>query len=431
MKHEIFSYKTLEDVRAKIAETGAYMPLSENIACLYTPIQIGGKTVNNRLAIQPMEGSDGTVEGAPGELTRRRYLRFAEGGAGLIWFEAVATVEEARASLHQLMLTEANVDAFRRLNDEIREAGFKKNGYAPLIIMQSTNSGRYSKPHGFPEPIIAENRPALEDTPIDKGRIVTDDKLREYSEAFECAARLSQRAGFDGMDIKFCHGYLGIELLGAFTRPGLYGGSFENRARFIKDAYRAAQSAVSGEFFLTSRMNAYDGFAYPYGFGVHEGSLEPDLREPLRLIGELRDEFKIPVINVTMGNPYRNPHVNRPYDHGNYVPEEHPFEGLGRMMKGIAEIKRAYPDLPVIGSAFSYLRQFSLNLAAGMVESGGCDIAGFGRMALANPEFANQGRIQGELDRGKVCVTCGACAALLRSGRNAGCCVRDREVYKL
>lgn len=432
MKHERFHYASLNDIRETMEKCGVCLPLSENTRTLFSPLSIHTRKCENRIAFQPMEGTDGTEGGAPGDLTKRRYRRFAQGGPGLIWFEAVASVPEARASAHQLYMTEENVDEFHRLLDEMREISLRENGYVPIIIMQATNSGRYSKPHGTPEPLIAYNCPPLEDTPLDVSRILSDDTLRRYEEAFARSARLAQRAGFDGMDVKCCHRYLACELLSAYTRPGPYGGSYENRTRFLKNAYRAAQAAVTQkDFFLTSRLNVYDGFPYPYGFGVHEGSMEVDLQEPIRLIGELHEEFSIPLINVTMGNPYKNPHVNRPYDHGNYVPDEHPLEGVARMMEGLRVIRAALPGVPVLGSAFSYLRQYSVNLAAGMVESGGCDLAGFGRMAFAYPDFIKDLRREGRIDPGKSCVTCGGCAVLLRSGRPAGCIVRDREVYSL
>ena len=428
MSHETFHYASLDGVRQTAERLHAFLPIQEDLSPLYAPLTLAGKTVNNRIAFQPMEGTDGTEDGAPDKWTIRRYERFAKAGPGVIWFEAVATVPEGRASAHQLYLTEKNVDEFKRLTDRMREISLKENGYAPLIVMQATNSGRYSKPTGKPEPIIAYRCPPLEEGLDQPFRVLTDDELRRYEAAFEATAKLSQQAGFDGMDVKCCHRYLACELLSAYTRPGEYGGSYENRTRFLKNAYRAAKAGISGNFFLTSRLNVYDGFAYPYGFGVHEGSLEPDLTEPIRLIGELKDEFDIPLINVTMGNPYKNPHVNRPYDHGNYVPDEHPFTGLGRMMAGVKEIQEALPNLPVLGSAFSYLRQFAPNLAAGMVASGACAMAGFGRMAFADPEFVRQCR-NGGIDKKSVCVTCGGCAALLRAGRPAGCIVRDREVY--
>ncbi|MGN1020512.1 MAG: flavin oxidoreductase/NADH oxidase [Aristaeellaceae bacterium] len=430
MLHETYHYQTLDDVRGKAEELKVFVPLQEDVTPLYRPLPLGAVTAPNRIAFQPMEGTDGTEDGAPGELTVRRYERFAKAGPGLIWFEAVATVPEGRASAHQLYLTGDNVDAFRRLTDDIRETCLRENGYVPVLVMQATNSGRYSKPHGYPEPMIAYSCPPLEDTPLPAGRIVSDDDLRRFEDAYTTTARLCQQAGFDGMDVKCCHRYLACELLSAYTRPGDYGGSFENRTRFLRNCYRAAQAGLtSGDFFLTSRLNAYDGFPYPYGFGVKEGSLEPDMTEAIRLIRELEAEFHIPLINITMGNPYKNPHVNRPYDHGNYVPDEHPLEGVGRVMKGVSEIQHAV-DIPVLGSAFSYLRQFSPNLAAGMVDGGHAAMAGFGRMAFAYPEFVQDARRDGRIDPRRVCLTCGGCAVLLRAGTPAGCIVRDREVYK-
>lgn len=433
MPHEVFHYRTLQEVQNRAEELSAFLPLSEDTGALFSPLTAGAFTAANRIVFQPMEGSDGTADGAPGEYTVRRYRRFAQAGPGIIWFEAVATLPRVRASAHQLWLHADNADLFRRLTDGIREISLRENGYAPVIIMQATNSGRYAKPQGTPAPLIAYRCPPLEDQPLPQECVVSDDDLRRFEEAYEQTARLCQQAGFDGMDVKCCHRYLACELLSAYTRPGPYGGSFENRTRFLKNCYRAARAGIGSQtpFFLTSRLNAYDGFSWPWGFGVREETgLAPDWTEAIRLIRELRAEFDIPLINITMGNPYRNPHVNRPYDHGNYVPDEHPLTGVGRMMAGISQIRQAV-EIPVVGSAFSYLRQFSANLASGMVREGRCDAAGFGRMAFAYPDFIRDLREKGQMDPRKCCVTCGGCAALLRAGRPAGCAVRDREVYTL
>ena len=432
MKHETFHYRSLDEVRRKKDELYAFLPLSDDMSCLFDPLKADGNvTFQNRLFLQPMEGTDGTTDGAPGELTRRRYLRFAASGAALIWFEAVATLPRVRASAHQLCLNKENADAFKRLLDEMRETGFRENGFAPVIIMQATNSGRYSKPTGVPDPVIAYSCPPLEPERIDSSHIASDDDLKRFEEAYEIAAKLCSSCGFDGMDVKCCHRYLACELLSAYERPGDYGGNFENRTRFLKNCYRAARAGAGIDFLLTSRMNAYDGFAWPYGFGVtKENGLDPDMSEAIRLIKELKEKFHIPFINITMGNPYKNPHVNRPYDHGNYVPEEHPFTGLGRMMKGISEIQHSV-DIPVLGSAFSYLRQYSAALAAGMISQGHCAMAGFGREALAYPQFVHDLQRQGQMDPKRCCVTCGGCAQLLRAGTPCGCIIHDKEVYKL
>lgn len=431
MEHEKFHYSSIAEIREKANAADLQLPLSDRTEVLFTPAQAQGLRFENRFVIQPMEGCDATDAGAPGELTRRRYERFARSGAGLIWMEAVAIQKQARAKPHQLLATDAQLDSFKRLVEQIRETSLRENGFAPILIMQAAHSGRYSNPNGYPEPIIAYNNPCFEkEHPIDPGRIITDDALKQLEADFGWAAGFAERAGFDGVDIKCCHRYLCSEMLSAYNRPGEYGGSFENRTRLLRNGIQAAKANTSAKFLVTSRLNVYDGFAYPYGFGVAaDGSLRPDLTEPLQLIGILHHQLGLKLLNVTIGNPYVNPHVNRPYDHGNYIPAEHPFEGLSRMMHCVGAVQREYRDLAVIGSGFSYLRQFSVNMAAGAVEEGDCTLAGFGRQAFAYPQFIQDLKRNGALDSRKVCVTCGECAKLLRAGECAGCVVRDAEVY--
>lgn len=428
MQHSTFHYDTLDAVREEANRIGEWLPLADSIAPLMAPLTLSsGHTLASRLVLQPMEGSDGTADGAPGPLTCRRYERFARGGAALIWFEAVAIAPEVRASPHQLYLTEENLPAYARLVESIKETGLRHNGYAPLLIMQATHSGRYARPEGVPAPIIAYNNPLFEGAnPIDASRIVTDDALKRYAAQFEQTARLAQRAGFDGIDIKSCHRYLASELLSAYERPGPYGGSFANRTRYLYECFDAATAGAQGDFILTCRLNAYDGYPYPYGFGVDAtGGLTPVLDEAIGIARHLQARYHIPLLNITIGNPYTNPHVNRPYDHGNYVPPEHPLTGLSRMMRCVSAVQRAVPSLPVIGSAMSYLRVYAANLAAGMVQGGHAALAGFGRMAFANPDFPSQLRQQGQIDAKKVCIACGQCAKLLRGGGPSGCVVRD------
>ena len=100
MPHETFHYRSWTDIENTADALGISLPRSENTDVLKAPLKIGAFTAHNRIALQPMEGTDGTETGSPGELTVRRYLRFARGGAGLIWFEAVATAPEVRASAH-------------------------------------------------------------------------------------------------------------------------------------------------------------------------------------------------------------------------------------------------------------------------------------------------------------------------------------------
>ncbi|HBT63926.1 MAG TPA: flavin oxidoreductase/NADH oxidase [Ruminococcaceae bacterium] len=426
MVHERFTYHTLDEVRERSKTMKITLPLSDDLSVLGSRFTVGKTVFQNRLAIQPMEGCDGTSDGRPGELSIRRYHRFARSGAGLIWAEATAVCPEGRANPRQWMLTDDNLDDYRRLVEDIRRIAQTETGIDPVLVLQLTHSGRYSKPDGIPAPLIARNNPLFETAnPIDDDRIVSDEYLSRLPEAFARSARLADQAGFDGVDIKACHGYLMNELLAAHTRPGQYGGSFENRTRLFVDCCQAAKSATDA--FVTSRMSIYDGFPLPYGWGA-DADGNPDLAEPLELIRWFHEKSGLSLLDITIGNPYVNPHVNRPYDNGPYMPPEHPLEGVARMCDCISQVKRQFPSLSVVCSGMSYLRGFSGNLAAGMIDSGAADIAGFGRMAFAYPDFARD-LLKGSFDPKRSCIACGKCSEMMRAGSVAGCVIRDKDVY--
>lgn len=425
-------YATLEQLKEDLNANGIEIPFSDNLGVLAQPLTAGPVTIPNRLAMQPMEGCDGLHEdGTPGPLTIRRYERFAHGGPGLIWFEATAIVPEGRANPRQVMISEKNLDEYKRLITNWKEICLKENGYEPVIIMQATHSGRYSKPEGVAAPMIAYNNPLFEKNgALPASCIVTDDYLKSLEEKYAEAARLAEAAGFDGVDIKACHRYLMSELLSAYTRPGEYGGSYENRTRLYRNAIAAAKAATTDKMLVTSRMNIYDAFVWPYGFGVAAGDgITPHMDEPIRLVRQMHDEWGIPLIDITIGNPYANPHVNRPFEQGAYQPPESPFEGVARAAKLIGEVKAAVPEMKIISSAVSYMRQYAANLAAGEVENGISDMVGFGRMGFAYPDFARDILTAGGLDPKKICLACSKCTEIMRAGSTPGCVIRDNTVY--
>ena len=425
-------YTNTEDFLSQKQQLGLSLPFAQKVEVLKEQVQLKHKTIPNRLACQAMEGCDGTADGCPDTLTIRRYDRFARGGAGLIWFEATAVLEEGRANPRQLWITEKNVDSFARQVERIKETALRENGYAPIVIMQATHSGRYSKPQGTPAPIIAYNNPIFEkDAPIDPARIATDDYLDRVGEALVKGAQLAEKAGFDGVDIKACHRYLNCELLSAFQREGRYGGSFENRTRLLRESVCGAMETCSSDFIVSSRLNVYDGFPYPYGFGVSpNGGIEFDPTEPAQLLRQLAASG-VELLNITMGNPYFNPHVNRPFVLGGYEAPEHPLVGVDRMLQGIAALKKQVPELKLISSAMSYLGVAAPHVAAAYVEQGGFDIAGFGRTIFAYPDFARDILKNGEMDAKKLCICCSKCTEIMRKpGGTPGCVIRDAEVYK-
>lgn len=431
MSQERFHYKTLEEVKERAEELKVYLPFSSSTDILKTPLKVGNVTFHNRMGIAPMEGADSLEDGSPSDYTIRRYVNEAIGGSALIWFEAISIVPEGRSSKTQLLLTEENVESYKRMNEKIKEAGRKANGFEPYLIMQANHSGRYSNPDNRPAPMIAYRHPQLEQyRAADDSCIVTDDYLKSLEESFGKAALLAKKAGFDAVDIKSCHGYLLAELLSAYDRPGQYGGNYENRTRLLKNGIKAAKVWEDENFQVTCRLGIYDGYEYPWGFGVSEGSgLKPDLKEPIRLVKELYGNCGIQMMNLTMGNPYATTHVTRPFDMGKYEPEEHPFTGIGRMIAGIGEVKKAVPEMVIFGSAPTYLRQFADLYTAGAVEEGFCDGMLFGRMAFADPDYANEIIKNGRIDPKRVCMTCGKCGDVIRAHKPTGCVIRDPKTF--
>ena len=315
----------------------------------------------------------------------------------------------------------------------MRDAARRSFGWDVVLVLQLTHSGRYSKPTGVPKPLIAHRSPILD--PIHRLApdypVVSDEYLDRLQDTFLQASRLAADAGFDGVDVKSCHRYLVSELLASFTREGRYGGTFENRARFLIETLTRIRLDVPGVF-VTTRMNAFDGIPHPYGFGVdREDGGTPDLTEPLALVGRLR-ELGIPVLNVSIGNPYFNPHYGRPFDfpvQGMRAPDEHPLVGLSRFMGITRRIQDAFSGLPVVGSGYSWLRQFVPYVASGVVQSHGATLIGLGREAFAYPDAVKDIQETGRMDPARCCVACSACSQIMRDGAMTGCVVRDSEIY--
>ncbi len=424
-------YSTYDEFNLQNTELGTNLPTSEDISVLGEKYIIGNKIIPNRLTCQAMEGCDGTIDGSPDELTKRRYDRLARGGAGIIWFEATAVLEEGRANPRQLYITESNIDDFKRQVEAIKETALKENGYEPIVIMQATHSGRYSKPEGIPAPLIAYNNPIFEkDNLISSDRIVSDEYLDKVNEALINGSVLAEKAGFDGVDIKCCHRYLNSELLSAFERDGKYGGTLENRTRLLRESVKGAIESCSKDFIVSSRLNVYDGFPYPYGFGVNQNDgLKFDTTEPEWLIKELYG-YGVRLLNITMGNPYFNPHVNRPFAQGGYITEEHPLEGVKRVLEGTATLKKLVPEMAIICSAVSYLGVAAPKVVSAYIKEGRFDFAGFGRTIFAYPDFANDILKNGFMDKNKICICCSKCTEIMRTtGGTPGCVIRDRDVY--
>jgi len=407
-----------------------------------------GKTVGNRFCIHPMEGWDGTADGLPTELTHRRWRRFGESGAKLIWGgEAVAVSHDGRASPNQLVIDRRTVHALRALREDLVMAHQTRCGPADdlLVGLQLTHSGRYARPRRAdrPEPRLVQRHPLLDARlgPEAAGVNPLDDaELASLAETFVDASLLAADAGFAFVDIKHCHGYLAHDLLGAHTRPGSFGGSLENRTRFLRrivDGIRrgAPQLGIGvrlSAFDLVPYRRGSDGrgqpeavqLPYSYGFGVRaQVPTEPDLTEPILFMRMLR-ELGIELCNLTAGSPYYNPHVQRPALYppsDGYDPPEDPLIGVARQIGVAMELKRAVPELFVVGSAYSYLQQFLPHVAQRVIRDGGADAVGIGRLALSYPGFPSDVLAGRSLDQRLLCRTFSDCTTGPRNGLVSGC----------
>jgi len=423
---------------------------------LFSTVSRGGMQIGNRFAINPMEGWDGTADGAPTENTLRRWRRFGASGAKLIWGgEAVAVSHAGRANPNQLVIAEHTRSGLAQLRSvlvaEHKLAAGSDSGL--LVGLQLTHSGRYCKPnsHTRAEPKILYRHPIL-DRRLGLGAdfpLLTDGEIGGIIEDFHRAGRMAAELGFDFVDVKHCHGYLGHEFLGAHTREGKYGGSFENRTRFLREVVQGIRALAPG-LKIGVRVSAFDTvpfrpdpaqsvngklgpgipephadlLPYRWGFGVNASEpTQPDLTEPIQFLS-LLESMNIVLVNLTAGSPYYNPHIQRPALYppsDGYAPPEDPLVGVARQMDAARELKQRFPNLLFVGTAYSYLQDFLPHVAQAALREGWVDSVGLGRMVLTYPEIfldAAQGRT---VQHKRICRTFSDCTTAPRNGLPSGC----------
>jgi 2,4-dienoyl-CoA reductase-like NADH-dependent reductase (Old Yellow Enzyme family) len=463
------SLKGVAGFQAHLASLNVTLPCDPDLALgdespLRKPLVRGGFTIGNRIAVQPMEGWDGLTDGNPSANTIRRWQRFGSSGAKLIWGgEAVAVSHDGRANPNQLLAAPHTKAGLARLRDAFLEAHRAKTGSDDGLLMglQLTHSGRYCRPnvHDRPEPKILYHHPFLDRRlrlPADYP-LLTDTEIEAIIENFHRAAIMALKLGFDFVDIKHCHGYLGHEFLSARSRSGRYGGNFENRTRFLREVVQGIRSVAPG-LHIGVRLSAFDtipfhpdpeqsvsgkpgpgipescanGDSYHYGFGVNPSNpVEPDLSEPAKFMS-LLEELGIRLVNITAGSPYYSPHIIRPAlfpPSDGYLPPEDPLVGVARHISAVRKLKQQFPNLIFMGSAYTYLQNFLPNVAQAALREDWVDMVGLGRMVLSYPELlwdASEGR---DLARKRICRTFSDCTTAPRNGLPSGCYPLD-DYYK-
>lgn len=427
---------TAGDFERTMTEAGFPFPVDEDVSVLSASIQVGDKIVPNRMCIQPLEGFDGNPDGTPSDLIFRRYRRYAEGGAGLIWYESITVSDDGRCNPLQMVIKPSTVSEIKRLVDESNAAAEAKYGRRPYNVLQLTHSGRRSTDKDWnPTPLAVVPNPYIDHHNSIDGRsgkitFATDEKIEEIIKGFIDAATLAYEAGFDSVDIKVCHEYILRELLAAYNREGKFGGSFENRTRAVFMIIDGIRKNLGSRLDICVRLNAYDCIPYPHGWGMkkEEGVMEPDLEETIRLCRMLV-ERGVSLINISTMMPRYQPY-GRGYLAELEGAEINPYAGTYELLKATKEIREAVPGGIFVCTGLTWLEQFGGNVAAGGINQGWFDIGGFGRQGFAYPDFAYDLIHDKTMHRSKCCITCDKCYDLIQKGHcQTGCVVRDQEVY--
>jgi 2,4-dienoyl-CoA reductase-like NADH-dependent reductase (Old Yellow Enzyme family) len=491
------SLKTVADFRNHVASLGLNLPCEDAIesgkdsplAQAIPDLTVNGKRVGNRWAIHPMEGWDATTTGGATDEVRRRWQRFGESGAKVIYGgEAMAVRPDGRANPNQLIIVEENQRDLAEIREILVKAHRERHGPADDLVIgfQLTHSGRFCKPADKKrmEPRVAFRHPILDRkfNVTSDAQVFTDSEIEELIQCYIRAAKIARDVGADFVDLKHCHGYLLHEFLGAHTRPGKFGGSFENRTRILRDII-AGIRASGNPIDIGVRLSAFDFvpfkpdptraepgklgpgipedfshcLPYRYGFGVNTSNpVEYDLAETFQF-AELCAQLGVKILNLSAGSPYYNPHIQRPAAYppsDGYQPAHDPLIDVARQINVVRQVKErlakvgqasslsrttksspqaeqdrqdACPTPIVIGTAYSYLQEYLPHVAQYAVRHGWTDMVGLGRMVLSYPEMLADATTKGALTPKLICRTFSDCTTAPRNGLISGCYPLDKH----
>ncbi len=483
------SLKTVWDFRGHCAALGIDVPCEDTIVAgtdspFAQPIPdftVNGKHIGNRIAIHPMEGWDGTASGGVTDEVRRRWQRFGESGAKLICGgEAMAVRPDGRANPNQLVITEQNQAGLAELVGILKQAHREHHGTTDDLVIgfQLTHSGRFCRPNdkARAEPRVAFRHPILDAKfgVTSDAQVFTDAEIERLIEDYICAAKIAWEVGADFVDLKHCHGYLLHEFLGAHTRPGKYGGSFENRTRILREIV-AGIRASGNPIEFGVRLSTFDtvpyrpdpAFSVPgkpgpgipeehthclpyrYGFGVNQSDpTQIDLTETFQFV-ELCAQLGVKILNTTAGSPYYTPHLQRPAAYppsDGYQPAYDPIVDVERQVQVVRKLKEHVAKVSegrvtrspnsqglaelvppiLIASGLSYLQEYLPHVAQFLLRHGWTDLIGIGRAVLSYPTMLVDAMQNGALTPKQICRTFSDCTTAPRNGLISGCYPLDK-----
>ena len=247
---------------------------------LFSPFTIKDVTFKNRIVMAPMcmyssHNEDGHIQ----NWHRTHYTSRAVGQVGLIIVEATAVTAQGRISPQDLGIwSDEHVEGFTELVALMKENGAKTG-------IQLAHAGRKAVLEGE---IIAPSALAFNES-SKTPKEMTKDEIAETIEAFKKGAERAAKAGFDVIEIHAAHGYLINEFLSPLSnkRTDEYGGSTENRYRFLREVIDEVKTVWNGPLFVRVSANDY-----------HEEGLTPEDYVP---ISQWMKEQGVDLIDVSSG----------------------------------------------------------------------------------------------------------------------------------
>lgn len=368
-------------------------------------MKIGGLTAKNRFCIQPMECCDSNEKGLFTESTIKRYFDYCRGGAGIVVMESVTMQYESRSTKHQLLLdveNQENRTAWKSFMTTIKEQ-FPDT----VFLVQLNHSGEFSSEE-FSRKVCVKPHLLFGGQTVDEAYI--DRTISQYIKS----AQFLHKIGCDGVDLKFCHGYLGSQILRPYNdRLWKYGGSWENRRRFAFDLCEGIRSAIPDRTFLIgAKISVYEGIQGGQGYSGASGN-HLDLKETLDLCRGLENRGADYFIE-SLGNARISWNLMAPGPNRRDV-----FFLHLAACKWLKEAVR--PETVIIGSGLSVLGEKRLlPIADYAVKSSMFDAAALGRQALADPYLPE--KFFADKEEGiNWCTCCNGCGTLLGRQKRTRC----------
>jgi 2,4-dienoyl-CoA reductase-like NADH-dependent reductase (Old Yellow Enzyme family)/thioredoxin reductase len=367
---------------------------------LFEPFSIGKMQLKNRIVLPPMGTGYAEEGGYVGQRLIDYYEARASGGAGLIIVEGTAPGLRCRGPRQVALGDDRYLPGWRELAKAIHKHGSK-------IAVQLHHAGMEIRDGNYvqvsPSPVIVPSRMVgISGKPPHE---LTTDEIREIVQWFADATKRAREAGVDGVEIHGAHQYLVASFLSSATnmRRDRYGGTVENKARFLIEIIQAVKEAVGPDYPIWPRINAEE-------YGFENGITLEETKQ---------------VVPMAVKAGAQAIHVSA-YAAGSYVTKA-PLSDTPGLLVPLAEAVKKVTGVPVIA-----VGRLDHEFGEKVLEEGQADVIAIGRRLIADPELPNK-VAEGRLDDIRPCIGCMECIERVGAGGQGLSCTinaaagRERE----